>query len=126
MNMIKFISILSSLMITLILVNLNNFVSFTEGFSNQTTKTNNTTFDISKLVFEAGSSPFNITYADWTVKWWQWAYSIPQNINHVHDDTGKHCAINQNGSVWFLTSAYNNQLIDIIQYQLINLFYFLY
>jgi hypothetical protein len=72
MNMIKFILILSSFLTTLILVNLNNVVSFSEGFSNQTIKTNNTNFDISTLVFKADSSPFNITYANWTVKWWQW------------------------------------------------------
>jgi hypothetical protein len=68
--MIKFILILSSFLTTLILVNLNNVVSFSEGFSNQTIKTNNTNFDISTLVFEADSTPFNITYVDWTVKWW--------------------------------------------------------
>lgn len=42
MNMLKFIIILSSFMTILILVNLNNVVSFSEEFSNQTTKTNNT------------------------------------------------------------------------------------
>ena len=45
-----------------------------------------TNFDISTLVFELGSSPFNLTYADWTAKWWQWAYSIPQNIHPAYDD----------------------------------------
>jgi hypothetical protein len=40
--MVKFIIILSSFMTILILVNLNNVVSFSEEFSNQTTKTNNT------------------------------------------------------------------------------------
>lgn len=61
MNMLKFIIILSSFMTILILVNLNNVVSFSDDFSNQTTKTNNTNFDISTLVFESGSSPFNLT-----------------------------------------------------------------
>ena len=53
--MIKFILILISFMIVLILVNLNNVISFSEDFSNQTTKTNNTNFDISTLVFEPGN-----------------------------------------------------------------------
>jgi hypothetical protein len=78
------------------------------------------------LLNSSSAKPYGLTFDQWPSKWRQWAYSIPQNINHVHDDTGKPCAINQNGSVWFLTSAYNNQLIDIIQYQLINLFYSLY
>ena len=46
-KMIKFILILISFMLVLILVNLNNVISFSEDFSNQTTKTNNTNFDIS-------------------------------------------------------------------------------
>lgn len=46
-KMIKFILILISCMSVLILVNLNNVISFSEDFSNQTTKTNNTNFDIS-------------------------------------------------------------------------------
>jgi hypothetical protein len=56
-------------MTVLILINLNNnVVSYSEDLSNQqtitTTKTNNTNFDISTLVFEPGSNPFNLTYAD--------------------------------------------------------------
>ncbi len=63
--MIKFISFLT----LLILVNLNHIVvSYSEDLSNQNTKKNNTDFDISNLVFETGSSPFNLTYADWTAK----------------------------------------------------------
>src|SRR5688500_14067849 len=106
MNMIKFIIILSSFMTILMLVNLNNVVSFSEEFSNQTTKTNNTNFDISTLVFESGSSPFNLTYADWTVKWWQWAYSIPQTIHPSYDDSGKFCKENQKEPVWFFPGIY--------------------
>ncbi len=104
-KMIKFILILISFMIVLILVNLNNVISFSEDFSNQTTKTNNTNFDISTLVFEPGTSPFNLTYSDWTEKWWQWTYSISWDKNPSYDDTGKYCSENQNGPVWFLTLA---------------------
>jgi hypothetical protein len=65
--MIKFILIPISFMTVLILVNLNNSVlSYSEDLSNQTTiKANNINFDIpSTLIFELGSSPFNLTYAD--------------------------------------------------------------
>ena len=66
--MIKFILILSSFMTVLILLHSNNEVSYSEEeeLSNQTIKKNNTNFDISTLVFELSSSPFNLTYADWT------------------------------------------------------------
>ena len=55
MNMIKYSLSLSSFTIVLILLNLNNIVSYSEDFPNQTTKRNNTNFDISTLVFEPDS-----------------------------------------------------------------------
>jgi hypothetical protein len=114
--MIKFILILISFMTVLILINLNNnVVSYSEDLSNQqtitTTKTNNTNFDISTLVFEPGSSPFNLTYSDWTEKWWQWAYSIPKNIHPAYDDTGKYCKESQKEPVWFLPGTYQHSVI---------------
>ena len=111
--MIIFILILISLTTVLIHVNLNNVVSYSEeDFTNQTTKTNNSNnFNISTLVFELGSSPFNLTYADWTIKWWQWAYSIPKNIHPAYDDTGKFCKENQKKPVWFFPGTYQHSVI---------------
>lgn len=31
-------------------------------------------------VFSANSKPYNLTYGEWTARWWQWAYSIAKNI----------------------------------------------
>ena len=28
-------------------------------------------------VFDTNSNPYGLTYAEWTTKWWQWAYSVP-------------------------------------------------
>ncbi|MDQ6865384.1 MAG: hypothetical protein M3044_16350, partial [Thermoproteota archaeon] len=28
-------------------------------------------------IFPVDSKPYGISYPDWTVKWWQWADSIP-------------------------------------------------
>ena len=54
----------------------------------------------SKLgVFSADSKPYGLTYGQWTAKWWQWAYSIPKEINPSYDDTGKNCAQGQSGPV---------------------------
>ena len=111
MNMIKYSLSLSSFTIVLILLNLNNIVSYSEDFPNQTTKRNNTNFDISTLVFEPDSSPFNLTYADWTAKWWQWAYSIPKNIHPAYDDTGKFCKENQKELVWFFPGTYQQSVM---------------
>jgi hypothetical protein len=112
MNMINFISIVISFLTVLILVNLNHVVvSYSEDLSNQNTKKNNTEFDISSLVFETGSSPFNLTYADWTAKWWQWAYSIPQSIHPAYDDTGKFCKEGQKKPTWFFPGTYQHSVI---------------
>ena len=71
-----------------------------------------TNFDISTLVFELGSSPFNLTYADWTAKWWQWAYSIPQNIHPAYDDdTEKFCKEGSKEPVWFFPGTYKHSVV---------------
>lgn len=59
-------------------------------------------------VFSADSKPYNLTYGEWTAKWWQWGYSVPRNINPAYDDTGKNCAQGQRGPVWFLAGTYGH------------------
>ena len=56
-------------------------------------------------VFEPHSKPYGLSYADWTAKWWQWVLQIPTENNPINDNTGKNCAINQNGPVWFLAGT---------------------
>lgn len=68
----------------------------------------NKNLNISSLVYDLNSAPFNTSYADWTAKWWQWTYSIPWNKNPSYDDTGKYCGENQHGPVWFLTLAFEH------------------
>ena len=51
-------------------------------------------------VFQPDSNPYGLTYGDWTARWWQWAYSIPKDVNPSYDDTGKYCAEGQSGPVW--------------------------
>lgn len=86
-------------------------MSISGGNSNTTTFiNNNTNLDISNLVYEIDSKPFNVSYVDWTEKWWQWTYSIPWDKNPSYDDTGKYCSENQSGPVWFLTLAYKHSV----------------
>jgi hypothetical protein len=68
----------------------------------------NANLNTSSLIYDLNSKPFNISYSDWTEKWWQWTYSIPQDKNPSYDDTGEHCDENQNGPVWFLTQAFEH------------------
>lgn len=56
-------------------------------------------------VFPADSKPYGLTYGQWAAKWWQWSYSIPEENNPIKDTTGKDCAINQSGPVWFLAGT---------------------
>lgn len=61
-------------------------------------------------VFSADSKPYNLTYGEWTAKWWQWGYSIPKNINPAYDNAGKNCAQKQNGPVWFLAGTFGHSV----------------
>jgi hypothetical protein len=57
------------------------------------------------LVFSQDSKPYGVSYAEWTARWWQWVLSLPVENNPVKDTTGKNCAINQSGPVWFLAGT---------------------
>lgn len=75
-----------------------------EAISNQ----DKVDLDTNGLVYNSNSRPFNLSYADWTEKWWQWTYSIPWNKNPSYDDTGEFCQENQDGPVWFLTQGFDH------------------
>jgi hypothetical protein len=57
-------------------------------------------------VFPPDSEPYGLTYGEWTAKWWQWIYSMPEEDNPAVDDTGENCANNQSGPVWFLAGTF--------------------
>src|SRR2546427_7156737 len=52
------------------------------------------------------SHPHGLTYGEWNGRWWQWALSIPSDVNPVLDTTGVHCAEGQTGKVWFLAGTF--------------------
>ena len=57
--------------------------------------------------FSPSDKPFNLTDGAWTVKWWQWIWSIPDAINPLNDQTGKNASINQpEKDVWFLAGTW--------------------
>jgi hypothetical protein len=58
-------------------------------------------------LFTADSKPYGKSYGEWTVKWWQWALSIPTSINPIVDKTGIHANVNQPpADVWFLAGKF--------------------
>lgn len=104
------------LTIFIIIILISNSIydkSFSIGNFNYTGLTNVTDLDISKLTYDINSNPFNISYSDWTTKWWQWAYSVSSNANPSYDDTGKYCSQNQDGPVWYLTLSYKHPVTRI-------------
>ena len=63
-------------------------------------------------LFSPESKPYDLTYGQWTVKWWQWLLSKPKHTNPAIDDTGKNAAIDQNDqNVWFLAGTFVNMPI---------------
>jgi hypothetical protein len=77
---------------------------------NDTTITTDTTSDINSGVFPPDSAPYNLTYGEWSAKWWQWVLSLPQDINPLVDQTGEHCAQAQSGPVWFLAGTFGGSV----------------
>ena len=65
--------------------------------------------NINPGVFSIDSKPYGTTYVDWTVRWWQWIFSIPEMNHPSLDLTGEKCAIGQQGPVWFLTQTFGGR-----------------
>jgi hypothetical protein len=61
--------------------------------------------------YKLDSRPYGFTYGEWTAKWWQWAYSIPQDEHPAYDHTGNKCAKSQNGPVWFLAGTHEKSVV---------------
>jgi hypothetical protein len=57
-------------------------------------------------IFPPDAQPYGLTYGEWTARWWQWAFSMPEADNPSVDDTGQNCANNQSGPVWFLAGTF--------------------
>jgi hypothetical protein len=51
------------------------------------------------------SSPYGISYAEWTARWWQWILSIPKQTNPVYDKTGNNFIVNETHPVCFLPGS---------------------
>jgi len=72
------------------------------------TLTNNSGNEEEQLFTVEPTTPYGLTYGEWTARWWQWAYSIPRDVHPAYDDTGKYCTEGQSGPVWFLAGTYGH------------------
>jgi hypothetical protein len=52
--------------------------------------------------YGAEARPRGKSFGEWTVKWWQWVYSIPRDNNPISDSTGDLSEVGQSDQVWFL------------------------
>jgi hypothetical protein len=50
-------------------------------------------------VFSLDSKPYGVPYAEWTARWWQWDFSMPEMNHPSLDLTDEKCAIGQEGPV---------------------------
>ena len=57
---------------------------------------------VNKGVYSKDSRPFDVSYGEWTSRWWQWNMGMP-SATHLreHFDSTK-CSMDQSGPVWFL------------------------
>jgi hypothetical protein len=51
-------------------------------------------------VMPVNSSPFGLSYGQWSARFWQWQFSLPVNANPIFDTAD--CSAGQSGKVWFL------------------------
>ena len=56
-------------------------------------------------ILPPNSNPHGMSYGQWGDAWWQWALSIPADVNPMLDPTGEFAAEGQSGSVWFLAGT---------------------
>lgn len=80
----------------------------TIGAFAQTTSSQNS--DV--YVYPPGSTPYGLSYGEWSARWWQLVLSIPPEANPVLDGIqgkpphGNHCAQGQSDPVWLLPGTF--------------------
>jgi hypothetical protein len=61
--------------------------------------------------FRPPERPYGKSFGQWTVDWWNWAFSAPRPINPIYDNTGRFGHVNQRGPVWFLAGTFGENKI---------------
>lgn len=57
------------------------------------------------------SRPHGKSYSQWAAAWWQWAFSIPADVNPILDTTGENADVGQEGPVWFLAGNFGGETV---------------
>jgi|SRR2546425_1468219 len=61
--------------------------------------------DINPGLYSTDSTPYGISYQEWTQRLWQWDLSLPPAQHPLHNYTPENCANGQDGPVWFLAEV---------------------
>lgn len=61
--------------------------------------------DNNQLLHKPDTTPYGMSFANWTAKWWQWVLSLPNEDSPVRDATGEKASLSQAGPVWFLAGT---------------------
>lgn len=68
--------------------------------------------DVSELLFPPNSCPYEVSFSEWSSRWWRWLLSIPKGINPVTDTTGAFTFQSQvDPNVWFLAGTFGGSPI---------------
>src|SRR5262249_39140054 len=62
-------------------------------------------------VVQPNSNEFGNTYGEWSARWVQWLFSIPEDKNPALDSTGANCDVGQTGQVWFLAGTFGDPAV---------------
>lgn len=62
-------------------------------------------------IVPATESVADASQADWSIRWWQWAFSFERTRSPISDRTGQMCASRQSGNVWFLAGTYGTHRV---------------
>lgn len=63
-------------------------------------------------LIQPGASLQGQSQAEWSERWWQWAFSFERAKSPVADRTGAYCAGRQSGPVWFLAGTYGSRRVE--------------
>ena len=62
------------------------------------------------MLFPKDARPYGRSIERWSELLWSYIYSIPVDQNPFFDTTGEHCAVDQDGPVWFLPAVPGSHL----------------
>ena len=77
-----------------------------QSSTNVTNLPNNTGTSSTPTPLPTDTVQYDISYTEWTARWWQWLLSIPIDRNPAADETGENCDEGQIGPVWFLAGTF--------------------